>query len=96
MKTQNLYKKFDEIPFMLSAKDIASILNVSSGKSYQIMHSSGFPTAYVGEKTLRVCKDKFFAWLQKQEIFNFDDDYPIPNSSYGIPYYAKKGGIVNE
>ncbi len=62
MQTQ--YKNYDELPLSLSAKDISSILGISKGSAYTLMHSHDFPTIQVGRKLI-VAKSKFIEWVNK-------------------------------
>ncbi len=62
MQTQ--YKNYDELPLSLSAKDISSILGISKGSAYTLMHSNDFPTIQVGRKLI-VAKSKFIEWVNR-------------------------------
>ena len=57
-------EEFDQLPFMLNAKDLVRILQISRSEAYAYMHSKGFPTTTLGTRML-VRKDKFIEWLDK-------------------------------
>lgn len=60
------YHTYDEVPLMMSAKDIARLLKISSATAYFMFHAIDFPTVTIGKRML-VRKEKFFAWLEKHE-----------------------------
>ena len=60
------YHTYDEVPLMMSAKDIAVLLKISSATAYFMFHAIDFPTVTIGKRML-VRKEKFFAWLEKHE-----------------------------
>ena len=60
------YRTYDEVPLMMSAKDIAGLLKISSATAYCVFHAIDFPTVTIGKRML-VRKEKFFAWLEKHE-----------------------------
>lgn len=62
----NEYCNWDDVPLVLSAKDVQKILGLSKGKTYELMNSEQFPTIFVNKRML-VTKDAFIAWLTKDE-----------------------------
>lgn len=60
------YCNWDDVPLVLSAKDVQKILGLSKGKTYELMNSEQFPTIFVNKRML-VTKDAFIAWLTKDE-----------------------------
>ena len=58
----NSYSNWDEVPLVLSAKDVKNILGFSRGKTYELMNSATFPTLSEG-KRMFVTKEAFRAWL---------------------------------
>lgn len=62
----NEYCNWDDVPLVLSAKDIQKILGLSKGKTYELMNSEQFPTIFVNKRML-VTKEAFIAWLTKDE-----------------------------
>lgn len=52
----------DELPLVMTAKDIAGYLNISLTSGYNLMNSKGFPVLKLG-KQLRVTRDNFLNWL---------------------------------
>ena len=61
------YEEFDQLPFMLNAKDLARILHLSRSEAYAYMHSKGFPTTTLGSRML-VRKDKLIEWLDRHTV----------------------------
>ena len=45
-------EEFDQLPFMLNAKDLVRILRLSRSEAYAYMHSKGFPTTTLGSRML--------------------------------------------
>ena len=60
------YHTYDEVPLILSAKDIAGLLKISSATAYFMFHAIDFPTVTIGKRVF-VRKEKFFAWVEKHE-----------------------------
>ena len=61
-----LYISFDQLPVMLNAQDVSSILGVSRAFAYNLFHAEGFPVIVIGKRRL-VKKESFLDWLNKQE-----------------------------
>ena len=62
-------KSFDELPVMLQAPHIKQVLGLSTGKTYELMHSEGFLTQYFG-KRMMVLKADFIKWLEQNRDHN--------------------------
>jgi excisionase family DNA binding protein len=56
--------QLSEYPDVLTAKDVAEILNISVGHAYEMMRWTEFPTIKLG-RVKRVRKDKFIEWMEK-------------------------------
>lgn len=65
------YGSYDDLPLMLNAEDIQSVMNISRAGAYQLMHREDFPTILIGKRMV-VPKDKFLIWVtenvNKQQI----------------------------
>lgn len=59
-------RSFDELPVMLQASHVKRVLELSTGKTYQLMHSEGFPTQYFGKRVM-VLKSDFLDWLEQNK-----------------------------
>jgi excisionase family DNA binding protein len=59
------YKTFDQLPLALCADDVAEVLGVSRAKAYELMHSKGFPTLFIGKRMVTP-RDKLIAWMEIQ------------------------------
>ena len=66
---QSSFKAKEDLPAILSAKDISSYLGISKANSYQLMDSKGFPILRIGKRKL-VPKDKFLIWINNNLNFN--------------------------
>ena len=60
-------EEFDQLPFMLNAKDLVRIMRLSRSEAYAYMHSKGFPTTTLGSRML-VRKDKLIEWLDRHTV----------------------------
>ena len=60
------YHSYDEVPLMLSAKEIAALLRISTATVYCIFSAIDFPTITIGSRKL-VRKENLFVWLEKHE-----------------------------
>ena len=63
---EDYYRSFDEVPVVLSAKDLSKVLCVSEAHAYRMMHAEGFPTIMIG-KRLMVMKNSLMNWLSDKE-----------------------------
>lgn len=55
----------ENLPLILQAEDIASILGISRNGAYELMKQKGFPVIQVG-RLKRVNRDAFFKWMENQ------------------------------
>ncbi len=62
MKT---YTSYDELPAVLTAKELAAILRISRSSAYLLMAKEGFPSVSVGKRRI-VPKSLFISWLEGQ------------------------------
>lgn len=58
---------WDELPYYLSAKDIAAVLGLGLTKTYDLIHHKDCPKKKVGRRYL-VPRDAFRAWFEGNEI----------------------------
>ena len=59
------YNSYSQLPLSLNANDIAAVLGISRIKAYELMHSKGFPTIFIGSR-MTVPRDKFIQWMDEQ------------------------------
>lgn len=57
-----IYKNNDELPLILSAKDVAGYMGVSLCLAYELMRSADFPSVQI-KKCYKVQKDQFVNWI---------------------------------
>ncbi len=56
------------LPVILTPQDISKLLGISRNKTYEVIHSAGFPSFRVG-KQYRIHREKFLAWISTvQEV----------------------------
>ena len=60
------FTAFSELPVILNATDVASILGVSRAFAYNLFHANDFPVIVIGSRRL-VNKDSFINWLNQKE-----------------------------
>lgn len=58
------YQNYADLPLILDAEDLKSIMNISRAGAYQLMHRSDFPTISIGKRLL-VPRDQFIIWLNQ-------------------------------
>lgn len=58
--------KYDELPLVLNAKDVADILGISLTATYRLFDREDFPTIRTGMRRKLVSRDAFFDWLKQQ------------------------------
>ena len=58
------YANYDQLPLMLNAEDVRTVMNISRAGAYQLMHREDFPTIIMGKRMV-VPRDKFLEWVEK-------------------------------
>lgn len=61
------YKTTEVLPVTMDCEDIARALNISKPTAYRLMRTRDFPTLQIGRRKL-VNREKFFEWLENQEL----------------------------
>lgn len=54
-----------DLPYMLNAQQVATVLGISKNCAYTLMHSKGFPTIRIGRRMV-VQKEKLIQWIDEQ------------------------------
>lgn len=57
-----VYKSYDELPLMLSVKEVADVLGISKSSTYELVKDKDFPSMKIGARVI-VPKDKFIKWV---------------------------------
>jgi len=57
----------EERPFTMTVKDVAQALGLSVSKTYQLVHTDGFPRLVVGSRVI-VPRAKFLEWIDVNTI----------------------------
>ena len=58
--------KYDELPLVLNAKDVADILGISLTATYRLFDREDFPTIRTGMRRKLVSREAFFDGLNRQ------------------------------
>lgn len=64
--SKTIYKNFEELPAVLSVKNVSDLLGVSMPIVYQLAQSEDFHSFKVGNRIL-ITKDNLLEWMQCQE-----------------------------
>lgn len=59
------YKSYDELPLILSVKELSEFLGISKSGAYELVKTKGFPVVKIGARVL-IPKDKLIEWIDKQ------------------------------
>ena len=59
-----MYKSYDDLPSVLSVKELKDFLGSSRAGAYQLLHREDFPTLHIASRVL-VAKDKLLAWMEQ-------------------------------
>ena len=60
----NQYKSFDDLPLMLTVKNVAEVLGISRTGAYELVRRSDFPTLNIGKRIV-VPKEEFARWVRE-------------------------------
>lgn len=59
-----MYKNYEDLPGVLSVKELKDYLGISRAGAYQLLHRENFPTLHVASRLL-VAKDKLLIWMEQ-------------------------------
>ena len=59
-----MYKDYEDLPGVLSVKELKDYLGISRAGAYQLLHREDFPTLHVAPRLL-VAKDKLLIWMEQ-------------------------------
>ena len=59
-----MYKSYDDLPSILSVKELKDFLGISRAGAYQLLHREDFPTLHIASRLL-FAKDKLLAWMEQ-------------------------------
>ena len=63
----NAYYSFSEVPVVLNANQLASVLNISLTNAYCLLRSEHFPTLRIGRRLL-VSRDNLLRWMDEHSL----------------------------
>ena len=59
-----MYKDYEDLPGVLSVKELKDYLGISLAGAYQLLHREDFPTLHFASRLL-VAKDKLLIWMEQ-------------------------------
>ena len=59
------YKSYDDLPLMLSVKELGEVLGISRTSAYELVHTKEIPSVKAGSRIL-VPKAKLIEWIESQ------------------------------
>jgi len=62
---QIIIKSFDELPLVLTVRDVSAVMGISRVGAYDLTHSDGFPTIRIGRR-IAIPKAEFIKWLENK------------------------------
>lgn len=57
-------KEFEQLPMMLTVSDLQKVLNIGRNSAYELIYQKNFPILRLGERKIRIPKDKFIEWIK--------------------------------
>ncbi len=57
-------KEMNELPSLLTVKEMASVLRIGRNSAYQIIYEKSFPILKLGPKKIRVPKYELIQWIK--------------------------------
>lgn len=61
---QTLYKNYEDLPLVLTAKELSRLLRISRSGAYALMARENFPTLSLGKRVV-VPKEGLLKWLEE-------------------------------
>jgi hypothetical protein len=69
---QSQIKRVDELPLIMTVKDVVKFLGISTTNAYALFNRADFPTIRINRRKL-VSRDNLFKWLELQTNITFDN-----------------------
>jgi len=69
----NCFKRVEDLPLILTVKEVKEILRISKTNTYELFNRSDFPTINIGRRKM-VARDNFIIWLNSQTNITFDKE----------------------
>ncbi|MGN1318585.1 MAG: helix-turn-helix domain-containing protein [Lachnospirales bacterium] len=66
-------KRVEDLPLIMSVKDVVRFLGISTSNAYALFNRSDFPTIRINRRKL-VARDNFFKWLELQTNITFEKE----------------------
>ena len=65
MNNTSSVSSFSDLPLVLNATQLASVLSISRANAYNLLHREDFPTLQIGKRML-VSRDRLARWMDEQ------------------------------
>ena len=65
MNNTSSVSSFSDLPLVLNATQLASVLSISRANAYNLLHREDFPTLQIGKRML-VTRDRLAQWMDEQ------------------------------
>ena len=62
---QTKYTSHEQLPMMMTVRDLADVMGLSLAGCYDLVRSEGFPHLRIGSRIL-IPKEKFLVWLDQK------------------------------
>ena len=62
---KSIYTNYDELPLLLSVKQLVDLMGVSDSSIYELVQEDDFPSLRIGNRIV-VPKEKFCRWVDAQ------------------------------
>ena len=59
---KSIYKSYDELPLLLTVKQLADLLGVSDSIVYELIQEDGFPSLRIGKRIV-IPKEELREWI---------------------------------
>jgi len=62
---QTVIKSFDDLPLVLTVREVSAVMGISRVGAYDLVHSDGFPIIRIGRR-IAVPKAEFIKWMENK------------------------------
>ena len=73
-KTKPVFRSMDELPSVLSVKELQTFLGISRAGAYQLLHREDFPTLNIASRLL-VTKDGLKKWIEQKSLKEPENEF---------------------
>jgi excisionase family DNA binding protein len=62
-------EEFNDLPMILKVSDIQKVLGIGKNAAYELVYQKNFPVLKLGERKIRIPKDRFVEWIKANTGF---------------------------